>query len=220
MAIDEFLDLVRRRRTVRRYLDDPVSDEQIDNIIEAGRWAPSGVNTQPWEFLIVRDRATIGDLASLWIADQALTEERDPTFSPSDKQYLKRVPVMIVVLADTRCRRVYPRLNEETPDVIFHHSMAAAIQNMHLAAAAQGLGSVWLSVHPYMQGPLRKLLNVPPILDVEVVIPVGHPTREFEGRRRDTARMVHRELYDPSKLRDLAAFEEYLPANRAGRALE
>src|SRR3972149_3349689 len=63
MQIDEFLEMVRRRRSIRRFKPDPVPDEYVDKILEAGRWAMSGSNGQPWEFLVVRDRETKGKIA-------------------------------------------------------------------------------------------------------------------------------------------------------------
>ncbi|MBI2953856.1 MAG: nitroreductase family protein [Chloroflexi bacterium] len=220
MDVDALLDVMRHRRTVRLYRQDPVSDEQIEKIIEAARWAPSGANTQPCEFVVVRDRDKISALADLWIEWNRLTIENDPTFHPTKKEYLKIIPVIIAVLGDSRCRRVMPRIDAESPHIIYQHSMAAAIQNMHLAAAAQGLGSVWLSAEPFMQEPIRELLNIPPIFDVPVVVPVGYPVKQQEGRRRELAKIVHHDSYEASKLRDAAGFAEYLPSDRARRALE
>ena len=50
------LELVKKRRSIRRFRSDPVPDEYIEKIIEAGRWAPSGYNSQPWEFLVIKDK--------------------------------------------------------------------------------------------------------------------------------------------------------------------
>ena len=56
MDYDELLELLKKRRSTRRYKPDPVPDEAIDKIIEAARWAPSGFNQQPWEFVVVKDQ--------------------------------------------------------------------------------------------------------------------------------------------------------------------
>ncbi|MBI2955452.1 MAG: nitroreductase family protein [Chloroflexi bacterium] len=220
MDIEVLLDVAHRRRAIRKYLPDPVSDEQVDKVIEVARWAPSGANTQPWEFVVVRNRDTILELAKLWMEMYEQTLEKDPTFLPTPREYLKNIPVLILVLADTRCRRVFPRLDTETPTVIFHHTMGAVIQNMQLAAAALGLGTTWLSIHPHVEREIRKLLDIPPVLEVAAGIPLGYPVKVHEGQRRDQARMVHHEKYDASKLRDAAAFEGYLPGPRAKRAME
>ena len=56
MSYNSFLELVKKRRSVRRFKPDPVPDEDIEKIIDAARWAPSGFNTQPWEFVVVREK--------------------------------------------------------------------------------------------------------------------------------------------------------------------
>ena len=56
---DNLLKIIRRRYSVRRFRPDPVPDELIEKVLEAGRWAPSGANHQPWEFIVVRDRDSI-----------------------------------------------------------------------------------------------------------------------------------------------------------------
>jgi nitroreductase len=58
MKYNDFLELAQTRRTIRKFKTDPVSDEDVDNIIEAARWAPSGFNSQPWEFAVVKDPAS------------------------------------------------------------------------------------------------------------------------------------------------------------------
>jgi nitroreductase len=56
MDYQSFLELVKKRRSIRRFKPDPIPDEYVDKIIEAGRWAPSGFNLQPWEFVVVKDK--------------------------------------------------------------------------------------------------------------------------------------------------------------------
>lgn len=56
MQADELLDLIRNRRSIRMWKPDPVPDEYIETILEAGRWAMSGANGQPWEFIVIKDK--------------------------------------------------------------------------------------------------------------------------------------------------------------------
>ena len=58
IQIDEFLDLVRERRSIRKFKPDPVPDEYIQKILEAAHWAISGANAQPWEFIVIKDPLT------------------------------------------------------------------------------------------------------------------------------------------------------------------
>ena len=66
MQIDEFLDLARKRRSIRKFKPAPVPDEYIEKIIEAGRWAMSGANGQPWEFIVVKDKETIKKIVEVY----------------------------------------------------------------------------------------------------------------------------------------------------------
>ena len=65
MKIDELLDLLRTRRSTRKFKPDPIPDEYIEKIIEAARWAPSGANGQPWEFIVIKDQQTKTRIAEL-----------------------------------------------------------------------------------------------------------------------------------------------------------
>ena len=65
MDYEDLLELVKKRRTIRKFKTDPVPDEYIGKIIEVARWAPSGFNTQPWEFIVIRDKALREELAKL-----------------------------------------------------------------------------------------------------------------------------------------------------------
>ena len=56
MDYESFLELVQKRRSIRRFKSDQIPDEYVDKIIEAGRWAPSGFNLQPWEFVVVKEQ--------------------------------------------------------------------------------------------------------------------------------------------------------------------
>ena len=59
----QIIDIIKSRRSVREFMDRPVEDDLIANILDAGRWAPSGLNNQPWRFVVVRDREIAGSLA-------------------------------------------------------------------------------------------------------------------------------------------------------------
>ena len=112
MDYNGFLELAKARRTIRRFRPDPIPDEYIDKIIEAARWAPSGFNMQPWEFVVVRDKKLKGAILQ-WVADyNALTAklegvrepwQRVPKAPVRDPEMDHRIaPVFIVLLCDTR----------------------------------------------------------------------------------------------------------------------
>lgn len=111
----ETLQCIRGRVAVRSFTDAPVPEEVLHRILEAGRWAPSSKNTQPWHFLVIRDREALRRLAAL-----------TPT-----GPHLARAPLAIAVVT----------LGAKLP----HVDATRAIQNMVLAAWDQGVGTCWIS---------------------------------------------------------------------------
>ena len=115
----DLLEGIYTRRSVRQYTARPVEREQLVEIIKAGTWAPSGLNNQPWRFVIVREREARARLAEF-------TKYRT---------IIESAPACIAVFIDREA--MYN-------DVKDHQAMGACIQNMLLAAHALGLGAVWL----------------------------------------------------------------------------
>jgi nitroreductase len=172
----EFVSLARRRRTVRSYSDRPVSRETVLQILEAARWAPSGWNLQPWHFVVVQDPGQKERLLQAVAREVERAQARG--FNVRVPAYLGQVPVIIAVVADPGMKRkLPPHRTGATAEKIYLSSISAAIQNMHLAAAAQGLGSVWFTVSSdeETQADLRAVLGVPPEFEVPYLIPIGYP---------------------------------------------
>jgi len=153
----EFLDVLKSRKSIRRYKSDPISDETLDKILEAGRWAPTGENYQPWRFIVVRSQETrnkIGDLArqgsgsrmTAWYClgelQQRFEKIQDPIkraevlefmYSGRVSEFAKQAPVVIAVIGDLQVGSV------DVP-----YDLCAAIENMLLQAHSMGLGTCWV----------------------------------------------------------------------------
>lgn len=219
MQYDEFIELARKRRSVRRVKPDPVPDELVEKILEAGRWAMSGGNGQPWEFIVVKEQKTKDEMARTWaelreemynIPEMTRTEElRHPLAShPYKLPPFKDAPVLIVVCGD---KRTY--LSTVLGGIIFGgeggimegtylKNMANTCQMMHLAAASLGLGSQWFSVTRPWEEALKTILEVPALLDIHSMVVVGYPAYETPPPyRRELNELVHYEKYDKSKYR-------------------
>ncbi len=164
-----FLDLARRRRSIRQYRPDPVPPEVVQQVLEAGRWAPSACNSQPWEFIVVTDpraREAIYQLASVvglkW-------------------PHLRTAPVIVVVCA----RRLTPYSRD---DAIF------AGQNMLLCAADLGLGTCWIG--GFNESKMKRLLAVPESYLLPGMFTLGYAAKEpGPPPRRELAAMTHTETY-------------------------
>jgi nitroreductase len=216
MQIDHFLELVKKRRSVREFKPDPIPDEYIEKILEAGRWAMSGGNGQPWEFIVVKDKETIREIERHYTETQRqginiieltrIEEIRQPAIYRSlggAPPGFKDAPVIIVILGDLRIIQASVALaGFFTGSTVIMMDLANASQLMHVAAASLGLGSQWLSISTPFEGGYRTILGVPEVFTIQMMMPVGYPTRELKPRyRRSLDEIVHKERYEMSKFR-------------------
>ncbi len=155
----DLLEAIYTRRSIRQYTAEPVVREQLLEIIRAGTWAPSGLNNQPWRFVIVRGEEIKRELA-------ALTRYHT---------VIDTAPACIAVFIDRGT------MYHEAKD---HQAMGACLQNMLLAAHALGLGAVWLG-EILKNGPaVRSLLGLSEQFDLMAVIAVGHPAKTDRSSSR------------------------------------
>ncbi|MBW2029038.1 MAG: nitroreductase family protein [Deltaproteobacteria bacterium] len=209
MDYDNLLDLVKKRRSIRRFKPDPVPDEHIDKIIEVARWAPSGFNMQPWEFVVIRKpelrNKIVEYVMTYW--DQGKLMESTREAWQGRPWRLKGVvdsgmdyttaPVYILLLGDKRTRDGLPmgvRYSEERFQLIFMSSLANAFMHMHLAAATLGLASQWVSAvtTPFAHCMIKDLLGIPNEMVPYDMMALGYPATKPGGKYlRDKGEMVH-----------------------------
>ena len=163
------LDLIRKRRSIRRYTDAPVSDADVEVLLEAAMAAPSADDLQPWEFVVVRDEAL----------RQRLAETHPWSRMCAD------APVVFVVCGHER------RSGHWVEDT------SAATENLLLAAAGLDLGAVWVGVYPTSrhEGHVRKVLSIPRGLRVLCLVPVGHPAESKPPHTKYDESKVHYDGY-------------------------
>jgi nitroreductase len=178
----ELFEAIKNRRSIRKYKTDPVSEDKINKILEAGRWAPSWSNTQCWCFVVVRDAKIKAKLNETMIKIKLPDKEiPNPAYSA-----LNSAPVVIVVCAEigkagsTRG----PVGGEYVTDKgdWFMFDTALAVQNMVLAAHALGLGTVIIGAFDAAQA--EKVINVPQGYRIVTFFPVGVPNQEGKAPPR------------------------------------
>lgn len=149
------------RRSIRRYTGEPVGADQVRTILEAGRWAPSGLNNQPWRF------------AAVWRGDQRQEQLAQYT---KYGHIVRGAAVLVAVLLDRSA------MYHEAKD---HQGAGACIQNMLLAAHALGLGAVWLGEIINQQSQVLDTLGVDETgYLLEAVIALGHPDQNGASDRK------------------------------------
>jgi nitroreductase len=155
-----FLNLVKRRRSCRNYLEAPVPDELIENCIEAARLAPSACNRQPWRFMIVRDC----ELRKRICSEGLLPGLPMP--------WIKNAPVIIVLCSEAS---VFTHVIAPLISKVQYHLIDIGIAGEHfvLAAEAQGLATCWIG---WFNGKkVSKILNLPGSLKVLSLLSLGYP---------------------------------------------
>jgi len=152
------LKLIKSRRTIRRFKDKKVPASMIKKMLEAGRWAPSGLNNQPWKFVIIRKKEMIEKIS-------ACTK-----FSKT----ASGAPLHIAVFMDSSC--VYNR----TKDC---HAIGACIQNILLMAHSMKLGACWLGEILNQRKKAEALLRVPKKFELMAVIAAGFPDEKKKSNR-------------------------------------
>jgi len=230
MDYEGFLKLAKTRRSIRGFKTDPIPDEYVDKIIEAARWAPSGANSQPWEFIVIKEKEIKDRIVDIVNEHREssrkaeLTREerlRFPTvISPVLEPGYKKAPVFIILCGDPRTKEAYPLLTMHIRgDSHFVSGLASAFLYMALAATTLGLGCQWVSAtgEPYVKCLLKELLGIPEKLEIYDMLVLGYPTYQPKERLvRDKIEMVHYGRYDKAKYRSDEEIKKFIAGLRKG----
>lgn len=169
---DTVLDTIRKRRTVRKFLDQDVAEEQVDTLLEMAMAAPNRLNRQPWHFIVIRDKELQKKLADLL----------------GLHPYLEQAPVVIAPAAR-------PALS-----TTWQMDISAAIENLLIAATAMDLGTAWVGepgsvLWSMVEEMLHDALHIPSQLGLRIpaLIAVGHPAEERPAHGRH-------DRFDPTKI--------------------
>jgi nitroreductase len=172
----DVFEAIRRRRAVRHYRPDPVSREKILTVLDAANQAPSALNRQQWEFLIVTGkkilemgrsyRSTLDEYLAHWDASPMRGFITRNEFIRFAETY-GSAPVVIVVLTPTDEIANFRKANLE--------SASAALENLLLAATAVGLGTCWMTGPLRDEKTLRRILPVPDNREIVAITPLGYP---------------------------------------------
>lgn len=149
------MNAILNRKSIRKYKDIKVSDETIEQLLEAGMAAPSAGNEQPWEFIVLRDKEIMKKITEIHPYSQMLLN----------------TDVAVVVCGDE---------SKEVFKGFWVQDCSAAAENILIAAEDMGLGAVWLGVYPMADrvDALKELLNLPSSVIPLTIIPVGYPDEQ------------------------------------------
>lgn len=165
------IETIFARRSIREYTEDPVSNDDINTILDCGRWAPSGLNNQPWKFIVIQNEDNIKKLADCTHYSKIVLQAK----------------VLIVVYLDQ--------------EAMYHHdkdvlAIGASIQNMLLACEELDLGAVWLGEILKKSEQVNGILGVPESLELMAVLAIGQPVeKERSSTRKAIEEITFNEEY-------------------------
>lgn len=159
-----FIELAKKRCSVRKFQDKPIEREKLMQVLEAARIAPSAVNFQPWHFIVVEDKEMKEKLASVY-----------------EREWFKSAPAIIVACGD-HSKSWRRRDGKDHCDI----DLSIAIDHMTLAATDIGLGTCWVCAFDSAQ--CHKILNLPFGMEVVALLPIGYPLNNGNNERHTEQR--------------------------------
>ncbi|MEO0162509.1 MAG: nitroreductase family protein [candidate division WOR-3 bacterium] len=158
----EFYEVIKKRRSVRKYKSDPIPDEVLKRILEAGRIAPSAKNIQPWKFVVIKDSETKKRIAEAcrgqhWMADAD-----------------------VIICGCALEKIAWGRMGGYMSS--FAVDLAIAMDHIILAATNEGLGTCWIGA--FEEKKVKEILGIPDDVRVVALTPIGYPAEEPKDRGR------------------------------------
>ena len=174
-TITDVNELFRHQRAIRNFTDEDVPDELVDQVLTAAIHAPSGSNTQPWHFIVIRDQSVKNAISEVY--DEARATYGGTRLSAGEvRQPLSAAPVLIVACVNTPASG---RAGFQTGASIY-----PSVQNLMLAARAIGLGTVLTTLHRRRKAQIHDILGIPDHIESAAIIPLGWPDRAYGPNRR------------------------------------
>jgi nitroreductase len=156
----ELWEAIRKRRSIRKYKEQPVEEEKLDRVLEAGRLAPSAGNRQEWKYIVVQDQATREELAE----------------AANGQRFVAEAGVCIV------CCGAEAEHVMSCGQASYPIDVAISVDHMTLAAVEEGLGTCWIGA--FKESAVKELLGIPEDVRVVALLPLGYPDMEPKPRLR------------------------------------
>ena len=194
----DLIDAIKKRRSVRKYTSQSVSTEAIRRILSAALWAPSAHNAQPWKFIVLSDKESKNNLSNvmgaIWLRelekDGVPRLTREATVKASANRF-SFAPILIIACITLENMDSYPdEKRKQIERELAIQSLAAAVQNLLLAAYAEKLGSCWHCAPIFCKDAVREALNIPKEIEPQALITIGHPVEQPQPPQRKSLEAV------------------------------
>lgn len=183
-----FLDLVKKRQSVRRYLSREIEPDKLERCVEAARLAPSASNSQPWSFIVVND-PDLKDKVAKQTFDQVISFNKFVIQAPVLVVFVIEKPKVLTRMGSFIKKIEYPKID-----------IGIASQNFCMQATEEGLGTCMLGW--FNETPIKKLLNIPPNKKIGLIVSVGYAPEDYrlrEKSRKSFAEVVKFNSYTGNK---------------------
>lgn len=190
----EFMEVIKARRSVRKFSQVPVPDEEIEILLDAARLAPSGLNIQPWRFVIVKNKSVREQLSKATLATYAM-EAPVLIVCCADLEVLSSIENRVSELQKVgafsgTCFQGYTAedflaggtLNESSIKANLALQVAIAIEHLALQAVDRGLGTCWIA--SFNEKQVKKIVGINDRYGIVALLPVGYPLYQPEPRPR------------------------------------
>jgi nitroreductase len=177
-----FMDIVKGRRSIRRYLKQQIPEKDLETILEAIRWSPSWVNTQCWEIIVIKDQAI-----------KQMLQDTLPKENPAKKSMVE-APVVIALCGKRGTSGYYKNRVATKFGDWFMYDLGIATQNICLTAHFLKLGTVIVGLFDHYRA--KEILQIPEGYEVVVLIPMGYPAKESKTPdRREANQFTHYDTF-------------------------
>ncbi|HLN89769.1 MAG TPA: nitroreductase family protein [Candidatus Binatia bacterium] len=174
-------DVIKRRRSIRKYLPIKVPHQLIEDVLVAAGWAPSAHNSQPWRFIVLSDASVKQKLAvamaEVWAAD--LAKDGVAVGAEKREERIERfanAPALILACSTMEGLRKFPdEKRQKCERDLAIQSLGAAMQNLLLAACSAGLGACWFCAPGFCKETVRKVLKIPEAVEPQALVIMGYP---------------------------------------------
>ncbi len=175
----DLMEIIKGRRSIRKYEERDVSEADVNQILEAVRWAPSWTNCQCWEVVVIRD--------------QAIKEQLQGAFPPKGNPAVKAIvqaPVVLALCAKAKTSGYYKEQAATKFGEWMMYDLGIATQNLCLMAHSLGLGTVIAGLFDHQQA--REAIKVPEGYELVTLIPLGYPAKTGSApKRREVSAFTH-----------------------------
>ena len=178
----ELIDVIENRRSIRKFTDQDVSKNLLDQVLDAVKWAPSWANTQCWELVVVRD-------SGIKLALSEIVSPKNPA-----TRAVASAPVVLAVCGRLKQAGFYKGQQSTKHGDWFMFDLGIATQNICLVAQDLGLGTVIVGLFDHNKA--NRLLGVPEGIDCVALVPLGYPNQTPKTpKRRDVAAFTHQDTF-------------------------